>query len=125
MSSHPGAKNSPSPSHRCVAAIHSAGGLHTAAEDAEDLPTSFALEQNYPNPFNPSTAVGFSLPRTTAVTLRVYDAAGRLRGTVLEQTKPAGSHSVTLDAAGLATGVYLYEIRAGDFTATRSMVVSK
>lgn len=105
--------------------VHSANGMHTASEAAGELPTAFGLGQNYPNPFNPSTSVDFSLPQAVSVTLKVYDTAGRLLGTVVDQTMPAGFHSVTLDAGGLATGVYLYELRAGEFTATRKMVVSK
>lgn len=105
--------------------VHSAGGMHTASESTDDLPTSYALGQNYPNPFNPSTTVDFSLPETATVTLKVFDLGGRLLGTVVDRTMPAGYHTVTLDASGLATGVYLYELRTGSFTATRTMVVSK
>ncbi len=105
--------------------VHSANGMHTASESNADVPVSYTLGQNYPNPFNPSTNVDFSLPETAAVTLKVFDASGRLMGTVVDQTMPAGFHTVLLDASGLATGVYLYELRAGDFTATRKMVVSR
>jgi len=100
-------------------------GIHTASEAADDVPTAYALQQNYPNPFNPSTTVEFSLPKTASVTLKVFDVSGRLMGTVLDQRMPAGNHTVSLDASGLTTGVYLYELRTGDFAATRTMVVSK
>ena len=86
----------------------------TNLEGANELPTEIALDQNYPNPFNPSTSIRFALPESETVTLRVFDTLGRPVATLLDQ-KPhtAGTHTVSFDGAGLASGVYLYRLEVG------------
>lgn len=86
----------------------------TSLEDANELPKEIALDQNYPNPFNPSTSIRFALPESETVTLRVYDTLGRPVATLLNQ-KPytAGTHTVSFDGTGLASGVYLYRLEVG------------
>jgi hypothetical protein len=102
------------------------GGLQAgpvSVEEREALPQEFALHQNYPNPFNPSTKIGFKVQGSGFVSLKVYDVLGReVRTLVSEELKP-GSYEVPFDAAGLASGVYFYRLRAGGFTQTRTMVV--
>lgn len=89
------------------------------------LPTRSSLDQNYPNPFNPTTTVSFAIPKDSHVTISLYNAAGQKVATLLDADRTAGEHKVTLDAAGLASGVYFYRLVAGDFVETRKMVIVK
>ena len=94
-------------------------------ENGSDLPAAFALRQNYPNPFNPSTRIEFSLPAASQVMLTVYDALGRVVATLANEEMSAGVHVRDFDAAGLAGGVYFARFSAGNFTATRHMLLVK
>ncbi|MBL0062261.1 MAG: T9SS type A sorting domain-containing protein [bacterium] len=89
------------------------------------LPTEFSLMQNYPNPFNPSTQISFSLPDASNVTLAVFDALGRNVGTLVKGTMAAGTHNVNFDAANLSNGIYFYQLKAGEFSAVRKMMLLK
>jgi hypothetical protein len=89
------------------------------------LPDGFQLSQNYPNPFNPSTAIRFQVPERGRVTLRVFDVVGNEISTILDEEMPAGSHTVTFDASGLASGVYFYRLQSGACAETRSMHLIK
>jgi hypothetical protein len=96
----------------------------TDVEDQDgELPASFSLEQNYPNPFNPSTMIEYSLPQKSYVSLAVFDALGQQVAALVEGDQGAGRHQVAFDASGLASGVYLYRLNAGDFVQTRRLVV--
>jgi hypothetical protein len=88
------------------------------------------LGQNHPNPFNPQTAISFSLAQRGAMTLAVYDVAGRRVRTLLDEIRAAGAHTVTWDGrndAGqrVASGVYFCKLVTGDFAQTRKMVLLK
>ena len=91
----------------------------------EEKPTSFTLEQNYPNPFNPSTLISFGVPQSSFVSLKVYDMLGQEIIELAGREYSAGSHTVTFDASKLASGTYLYTLRAGDFSTTRKMLFVK
>ena len=92
---------------------------------ATAIPQTAVLFQNYPNPFNPSTTIGFILPGRCAVTLAVYNTLGQCVATLHDGLLDAGYHSVRFDAAGLASGVYFYRLRAGDFVQTKGLAVVK
>ncbi len=96
-------------------------------EEGGELPGEFALDQNYPNPFNPSTSIRFSLATAENVTLKVYDVLGREVATLVDNKKmSAGKYSASFDAADLASGMYLYRLKAGSsFIETKSMVLLK
>jgi len=94
-------------------------------ELVQSIPKEFNLGQAYPNPFNPTTTLSFDLPQASRVTLQVYDISGRLVNTLVNGYRQAGFHHVTFDAAGLASGVYLYRMEAGEFIATGKMVLLK
>ena len=88
-------------------------------------PAKYSLEQNYPNPFNPSTKISFQLPNDSKVSLKVYDISGKEITTLVNDFKTAGYYTVEFNAANLASGVYFYNIHAGDYSKVMKMVVVK
>jgi len=97
----------------------------TNAEDAEAAPSVYILRQNYPNPFNPSTRIGFTLPESGEVSLKVYDLLGNTVAVLAEGFREAGSHSVQFDAKDLSGGVYFYELNAGSFRDVKKLTLIK
>jgi hypothetical protein len=85
----------------------------------------FSLGQNYPNPFNPTTKISFTLPKTEAVYLRVYDILGREVKTLVNETLTQGEYLVDFDAKDLASGMYYYSLRAGENVSVKKMVLVK
>lgn len=84
------------------------------------------LGQNYPNPFNPGTTINYSTSKDCHVTLKVYSITGALVATVVDGDLPAGEHSAYFGGGEeLARGVYYYQLVAGDFVATKRMIVLK
>jgi hypothetical protein len=83
----------------------------------------YSLEQNYPNPFNPSTVIRWQSPVASHQTLKVYDALGREVATLVNQWREAGRYSVEFDGSKLASGVYIYKLTAGSYTASRKMMI--
>lgn len=100
-------------------------GLLTSvdADEKDNIPLTFSLQQNYPNPFNPSTNIEFSLPQNQKVTLKIYDLLGRLVSTLVDRELNAGNHKVTFNAGDLSSGVYFYTINAGEFNATKKLIL--
>jgi hypothetical protein len=94
-------------------------------EDEPQLATTFRLEQNYPNPFNPSTRINYSLETSGEVTLSVYNLLGQEVMVLVNDTQAAGSHVVDFDASGMASGMYLYELKTNNKTAVRKMLLMK
>ena len=88
-------------------------------------PNTFTLEQNYPNPFNPSTSISYSIPNNSFVTLKVYDILGNEVATLVNQTQAAGNYTLTFDASNLSNGVYLYSIKADNFSDVKKMIFMK
>ncbi|MBN8704260.1 MAG: T9SS type A sorting domain-containing protein [Bacteroidetes bacterium] len=87
--------------------------------------TAFSLEKNYPNPFNPSTTIRYQLPAQVQVTLSVFDVTGRLISVLENELKPVGFHQVEFNAAGFSSGVYYYQIKAGNDIKTGKMLLAK
>jgi len=98
-------------------------GSTSSAVVEQPVPESFELKQNYPNPFNPSTNIRFEIGDMRFVTLKVYDVLGREVRTLVNETMSPGSYERVLDASGLASGVYLYRLKAGDFVQTRRFLL--
>lgn len=93
---------------------------------SSSVPNKYLLAQNFPNPFNPVTSIRFNLPKNTNVTMKVYDITGKLVNVLVNnETLTAGEKEVKFDATNLASGVYFYSIKAGDFSDTKKMVVVK
>jgi len=90
-----------------------------------DLPGKFALIGAYPNPFNPVTAISYQLPANSHVSLKVYNVSGREVATLVDGYRSAGSHEVTFDGSGLASGVYLYRLEANGQQAVGKMILLK
>jgi spore coat protein A len=87
--------------------------------------TEFRLDQNYPNPFNPSTTINFTIPQNTQVTLKIFDVLGKEISTLIHQIVPSGNHEVQFDATGLPSGVYFYNLTAGNFVENKKMILLK
>jgi hypothetical protein len=88
-------------------------------ENVGEIPRAFMLAQNHPNPFNPSTVIKYELPQAVDVQLAIWDLTGRRVRKLVQQQQPAGRYAITWDGRNeqgeaLASGVYLYQLRAGD-----------
>ena len=97
--------------------------VYTSTERLDEIPSTLVLHQNYPNPFNPATVIEYQLNESSSVTLHVFDVAGRLVRTLVDQHLPAGKHTIRFHANGLPGGTYLYQLRAGHQVASRRMVL--
>ncbi len=97
----------------------------SSIEDHLERSEGFALHQNYPNPFNPSTNIRFSLPASSILHLAVYDMLGREVAVLANGMMAPGEHSVTFDAAGLSSGMYMYRLTSDGYSLTRKMLLMK
>jgi hypothetical protein len=95
------------------------------AEENNSIPDSYSLDQNYPNPFNPSTKITYSVLQESPVTIKVFDLIGQEVAVLVDEIKEPGFYSVTFDALGLTSGVYIYQMKAGNFTSSKKMSVLK
>ena len=91
----------------------------------DEIPETFALEQNYPNPFNPTTTITYDVAEPSDVRLLVHDLLGKAVAVLVDERHAAGRYEVAFEASGLASGVYLYTLRAGSFTQTKRLVLLK
>jgi len=91
------------------------------------IPSAFSLKQNYPNPFNPSTSIEFSVPNEERVTITLYDILGKQVAVLVDEQKRGGSYKINLNTASLnlASGTYLYKMKAGGFTEVRKLILLK
>jgi hypothetical protein len=87
--------------------------------------SDFSMYQNIPNPFNPSTMITDALPKEAPVSLKVYDIIGREVMTLVNEFKSAGRYNVSFDASQLPSGMYIYRIQAGKFSAIKRLDVVK
>ena len=101
-------------------------GLVTSVEiNVEQIPKSFYLSDNYPNPFNPTTKVEYTLPKTSMITLKVFDSLGREISILVDGMKSQGNYEVNFDGSSLASGVYLYVLTSGNYSLTKKMILLK
>ena len=100
-------------------------GVLSAGQSEQKTPSEFLLSQNFPNPFNPSTVINYQLPRTSFVSLKVYDILGKEVATVVNEIKEAGVYSVLFDGSALSAGVYFYKIQAGIYSTIKKMILIK
>ena len=98
----------------------------TAVEkDLNSFPDEYSLQQNYPNPFNPATKINFSIPETEFVNLTVYNLLGEVVAELVNSELAPGNYSYEFDASKLTSGIYFYEIKAGQFSETKKMMLMK
>jgi hypothetical protein len=90
-----------------------------------EIPSDYSLEQNYPNPFNPSTLINFSIPENGMVTLKVFNILGQEVAELVNDVKTAGNYEVSFDASSLTSGMYIYTIQSGNFSASKKMMLVK
>jgi len=101
--------------------------VFTGVLNVEDeiIPTIFVLQQNYPNPFNPCTSIQYAISSRQFVSLKVYDVLGKEIATLVNEEKSAGSYETVFSASHLASGIYYYQLRAGDYVETKKMILLK
>lgn len=100
-------------------------GTHIEQSDAHSIPENFALYQNHPNPFNPSTRIKYNLPKSSKLTLKIYNLAGQEIETLVNEFQIAGEHEIVWQPSGLPSGLYFYKIHAGDFSETKKLILQK
>lgn len=88
-------------------------------------PEEFSLSQNYPNPFNPTTQIKYTIPKSSFVTLKVYNILGEVVSTLYSGNRMAGNYTTTFDAGKFASGIYFYRLKAGNFISVKKMVLLK
>jgi len=88
-------------------------------------PVNISLSQNYPNPFNPTTAINYSIPKKSNVSLTVYDVLGSEVSDLVNKQQPQGNYEVEFDGSNFTSGIYFYRFQAGDFVETKKMILLK
>lgn len=97
----------------------------TGTNDYKNSVNKFELQQNYPNPFNPTTKISYQLPVSGNVKIKVYDVLGNEVAKLVDEYKPAGSYEVEFDGKELTSGVYVYKLITGKYSATKKLVLIK
>lgn len=91
----------------------------------ESVPKGYSLSQNYPNPFNPSTMISFTIKESCRVSIKIYDISGKEVDTAFEGYREAGTHKINYTASSLSSGRYFYELKAGDVSLRKKMILQK
>jgi hypothetical protein len=94
-------------------------------DETTDMPCRYWLLQNYPNPFNPPTCIQYQLPKSAHVLLSIYNLLGEKIHTVVDEFQTSGRYKIEFQANNLASGLYFYQLRAGDFVETKRMLLLK
>jgi hypothetical protein len=95
----------------------------TAVNVGQLVPLTFTLDQNYPNPFNPTTLIRYQISEAGHVSLRIFDVLGREVRVLVNEELEAGGHETMVNAAGLSSGVYYYQLETRNFIATKKLVL--
>ncbi len=101
------------------------GSITGIYNNEKSFPIDYQLFQNYPNPFNPITTIKYSVPQSSLISIIIFDVLGKNVATILNEYKPAGSYSVEFDGNKLASGIYFYQMRAGNFIDTKKLLLIK
>ena len=101
------------------------GNVIGISGNGTNAPDKFILEQNYPNPFNPTTVINYFVPKSSFVTIKIYDLLGREVKTLVSSHHNTGNYTETFDGSALASGIYYYVMIADDYIATRKMIIVK
>ena len=107
--------------------LHTTNGGVTFVEEQQiaDLPTTYSLSNNFPNPFNPSTKIKYSIPQASNVLIKVFDVLGNEIETLVNKEKQIGTYEIIWNAINLPSGVYFYQLQAGEFISTKKMILLK
>jgi len=97
----------------------------TSVNVNQKIPNQFALYQNYPNPFNPSTVIEYDLPKSSNVTLKVFNLLGQKIKTLVNKFQRAGEYSVEFNGANLSSGIYFYELKTKNYMSIKKLVLLK
>lgn len=97
----------------------------TGINDPVTTVNNYSLSQNYPNPFNPSTSFTYSVAEKGMVSLKVYDVLGKEVATLVNGEVEKGNHTVNFNASNLASGLYIYTLKAGSTNITKKMMLMK
>ena len=89
------------------------------------MPTELTLNQNYPNPFNPVTKIEYRISKSDHVTLKVYNLLGQEVASLVNKKQNAGQYEIEFNGSKLASGIYLYTLKAGESSMTKKMVLLK
>ena len=106
-----------------IVPIHMIVSSTVGIEDNLYVPLTFNLYQNYPNPFNPSTTIKYTIPELSKVKLTLFNLLGEEMKTLINEEKNAGNYSVEFNATNLPSGVYFYQLKAGDYIDTKKMIL--
>jgi hypothetical protein len=91
----------------------------------KETPNDFVLHQSNPNPFNYNTSVTYQLPIAAKVTLSIYNVAGQLIETLVDEHQDAGFHSAVWEARNVNSGLYFYRLKVANYTVVKKCLVLK
>ncbi|VAX23314.1 Glycosyl hydrolase, BNR repeat precursor [hydrothermal vent metagenome] len=97
----------------------------TSVSKNAKIPGKFELSQNYPNPFNPTTKIKYQIPESGFVSLKVYDALGKEVATLVKKNLAKGNYEVNFNAKSLASGIYIYTLKANNYSESKKMLLMK
>lgn len=110
---------------RLVRDVNPETGIQSDHSESSTVPEDFKLDQNFPNPFNPTTTIGFSLPVAAQVSSKIYNIAGQLVATLVNQKLSRGTHKVQWNATNIPSGICFYTLKSGEYTETKNMILLK
>ena len=105
--------------------VYDTFGDETGISVIKETPSEFALEQNYPNPFNPSTKIRYSISIQSNVEIKLFDLLGNEIETLVNAEQPSGTYEFNWSTTTLPSGIYFYQLKAGDFIETKKMILMK
>ncbi|MGA7720279.1 MAG: right-handed parallel beta-helix repeat-containing protein [Ignavibacteriaceae bacterium] len=106
------------------------GTITDVKHESNAIPVSFAVSQNYPNPFNPSTLINYSLPKSSLVTIKIYNILGQEIKTLINSEHQPGYYSIQWNGDNnyghsVASGIYIYRVTAGQYAKSMKMMLLK
>ena len=107
----------------CGLVLESSTGIEPIINPS--IPNEYKLEQNYPNPFNPSTKIGFGIPKSGLVSLKVFDLLGKEVAILFNEVKNPGNYNIDFNGSALPSGIYYYKLESNGYTAVKKLVLIK
>jgi len=94
-------------------------------QNGNEIIKEYALNSNYPNPFNPTTQISYQIPKNSFVNLVIYNALGQEVTKLVSQPQSSGKYTVEFNASNLPSGLYVYQLQAGEFSSVKKMMLTK